>query len=897
MSGRSARLDPVRAFAVGGIALVALYVALPDGVLTEALYNGVLVLCTAVLVAGIRRHRPANVLTWWLLAAGFAMLCGAELVWFVNDLRGVDPFPSPADALDIGGRVMLLAAIAALFRVRNRVRDATAIVDTLITGGVAAAIGWVVLLRPFLDTPGLTAADRALAVAYVATDAAVVSGLLLLAAGASRRHTSLHLLIAGTLSITLGDALWIPLQLTGRYAPGGPLDALWPLGFVALAASALHPSMTALTAETAVQSTPSRRRLGALGAVTVAVPLVVVTSEAVGERLLPAELLGLAVVSAAVAALASWRVWGLVQYAGDVVGDREARRYQALARSTKDVVAIIDRDLVVGWLSPSGPRVLGWGDDAVGRPFAELTDPTAWEELEPRLAALLEQQPSATIGLESVLRRGDGSPVEVEAVAQNQLDEPEISGIVVTLREITERRQLQDQLAHQSRHDRLTGLANRAHLVERIGTALVRLRSEGQGAAVFLLDLDDFKSVNEGLGPAVGDEVLMAVAERLRLVLRGTDTIARFGGDEFALLCCDVRSIDTVATADRLVRALERPLVCAGADVTVNASIGVRLLRAEDTAQMVLRDADIALYAAKSAGKARVEVFDPEMGEQVARRLTLRADLRNAWARREMFVVFQPIVAIDTGELRGAEALVRWTHPLYGTVPPTEFIPLAEDTGTISSLGLDILRAACDQAAAWRQDHPAFYISVNVSPVQLVAAGFVERVDEVLAGSRLSPDGLMLEITEGVLLDRFDEAVAVLEAFRARGIRTAIDDFGTGYSSLAYMQQLPVDVLKIDRSFTLQLGPRASGSSVVPTIMDLAGALAVDVVAEGVDDPAHVARLRGLGCRLGQGYLYARPLPASSFGDLFATRLGPEPPAPVPPAGATSRHDPDTPTR
>jgi predicted signal transduction protein with EAL and GGDEF domain len=348
----------------------------------------------------------------------------------------------------------------------------------------------------------------------------------------------------------------------------------------------------------------------------------------------------------------------------------------------------------------------------------------------------------------------------------------------------------------------------------------------------------------------------------------------------------DPESIETVAR--RILDVLQLPLTVGRMEVAAPASIGVRIVRSGDTPQVLLRDADIALYAAKSAGKGRYEVYDLQMGERASRRLALKADLRDAWRRGEIAVFYQPIVDLATGDLRGAEALVRWTHPNFGTVSPVDFIPLAEESGIIVSLGLEILREACHRAAAWRAEGCRMYISVNVSPVQLATEHFLDDVDEALAASGLDPEALVLEVTEGVLLSNFDAAVAALQALRGRGIRTAIDDFGTGYSSLAYAQQLPADVVKIDRSFVTEL--MGEGASLVPAIMELARTMRVGVIAEGIEHRHQAEALVALGCILGQGYRYSPPVPAATFEEYVAsgavTPNDPQPRVTPPPAPA-----------
>jgi len=456
----------------------------------------------------------------------------------------------------------------------------------------------------------------------------------------------------------------------------------------------------------------------------------------------------------------------------------------------------------------------------------------------------------------------DGRTRDSELTITNMVADPDVHGMVVNSRDVSDRTALEDRLRFDALHDTLTGLANRRLLLDHVALVTDARPKAGDVAAVMILDLDDFKAVNDGLGHLAGDELLLSVAERLRTCVRPSDTVAR-----------------------RILDVLQLPLTVGRMEVAAPASIGVRIVRPGDTPSALLRDADIALYAAKSAGKGRSETYDPQMGERASRRLTLKADLRDAWRRGEISVFYQPIVELATGDLKGAEALVRWTHPSFGTVPPVDFIPLAEESGIIVSLGLEILREACLRAAAWRGAGSRMYISVNVSPVQLATDHFLADVDEVLATTGLEPEALVLEITEGVLLSNFEAAVAALQALRDRGIRTAIDDFGTGYSSLAYAQQLPADVVKIDRSFVIEL--MHEGASLVPTIMELARTMRVGVIAEGIEHLVQADALVDLGCVLGQGYRYSPPVPAATFEEYVASgRVPPNEPTPRAPGPA-----------
>jgi diguanylate cyclase (GGDEF)-like protein len=433
------------------------------------------------------------------------------------------------------------------------------------------------------------------------------------------------------------------------------------------------------------------------------------------------------------------------------------------------------------------------------------------------------------------------------------------------------------RLRHQAHHDALTGLANRSLLEERLRDAVAR----GEHVAVLLLDLDEFKSINDSLGHASGDALLSIVARRLRGRLRAEDTVARLGGDEFAILLEQPGDLARVnALAERLLAATAEPVSLSGRYVYPQASIGIALsdaLEAGDDeaarADELLRGADIAMYEAKSRGKNRAAIFASHMHAAALERLERRLELQHALDHDELRLHFQPIVELHTGEIEGVEALVRWQHPTRGLLPPGEFIPLAEETNLIVTLGAWVLRAACAQAARWREefpDHPDRYVSVNVAGHQLQRAEFLDEVQQALTAARLPSHCLMLEVTESCLLEDTQTNSRRLQALRDLGVRLALDDFGTGYSALNYLRSFQMDVLKIDRSFIDGVESPSQQSALVDAILAMAGALDLRVVAEGIEHQPQLTHLRERACTLGQGYLFARPLPPCELAALLA---------------------------
>jgi diguanylate cyclase (GGDEF)-like protein len=432
--------------------------------------------------------------------------------------------------------------------------------------------------------------------------------------------------------------------------------------------------------------------------------------------------------------------------------------------------------------------------------------------------------------------------------------------------DVSEHRRIEAELAHRTRHDPLTELPNRVMLVEWLQAALAA-RADAQVGLV-LLDIDHFKVVNDSLGLEAGDELLSATASRIARVLRSGDRLARLGGDELAVVCHNVSEVDDVlALARRLRGVFDQPFALRDDEVFLNASVGVIVSDgADDTPARLLRDADVAVFAAKELGRGRVELFDDAMRNQAVRRLEIESSLRRALVRGEFRVHYQPVVAFARSEMIGIEALVRWEHPELGLLEPADFLEIAEETGLIVPIGSWVLHEACSQTARWRAELPAeapLFVAVNLSARQLVDPDLVPTVESVLASTRLDPSLLTLEVNEAVLVENRDVARDVLERLTARGVRIGIDDFGTGQSSLAHLNDLPVHTLKIDRSLIAGLGRRPEDSAIVAAIVGLGHTLDFTVTAEGIETDMQLHALRTLGCDLGQGYYFARPQPGA----------------------------------
>ncbi|MEY2592064.1 MAG: hypothetical protein QOJ67_4048, partial [Acidimicrobiaceae bacterium] len=822
----------------------------------------------AILI-GVRVNRPDAPGAWYLFAAGVAtFVTGDNLVSFVE--HSEPSFPSYVDVVYLAVYPLLIAGLVLLVLRRTAGRDQASLIDAAIIAAALGLLSWVLLIAPYVRSDDLGVLERLTSIAYPIGDVALLATAARLAVGGGRRPAAFWLLTGSLVALLASDALYGYLNLAGTWQEHNPVDLGWIGFYMGWGAAALHPSMRSLSTETTSTRRIKPGRLIVIGSAVLVPPAMLFVQQALGAVV---DATAIALTGAVLLVLVMIRVAGLARDAAD---EKSEARFRALVDNATDAIVVLDGQGLVQYQSPSTERVLGWGAaELEGRMLGELL-----EEADAQRLGVMLSIHSATSTVAWRIRHGDGDWRDLEVVAADLRGTAEVDGLVLTMRDITERNHLDLELRRQALHDSVTGLPNRTLFLDRVEQALKRREPSGTSVGVLLLDLDDFKMVNDGLGHAAGDDLLKAVAARLLSATPTGDTVARLGGDEFALL---VEHADfnggLEPTAVRVQAALQAPFLIRDEEVTVQASIGVAYgsPRTHSSGD-VLRNADLAMYVAKRNGKDRVEQYLPAMHEVASRRLEVAAELRAAIERNELVVFYQPIVDVITGVTIGVEALARWQHPGRGLLGAPEFIPVAEVMGLIVPLDRWMLNEACRQVKAWKSEGVAdasFYVSVNLSGRHFQDAGIVHDVDAALTRSGLPAGALVLEVTETTLVKDLGPAGTTIAALKALGVRIAVDDFGTGYSSLAYLSSFPLDILKIDKSFVDRVVTTAEGQTMVRTIIELAHNLGLQAIAEGVEQPEQASALRGLDCQLAQGFLFARPMRARDLGALLTKRALP----------------------
>ncbi len=589
----------------------------------------------------------------------------------------------------------------------------------------------------------------------------------------------------------------------------------------------------------------------------------------------------------------------------EVIRQRNEAYFRALVQDASDAIVIVDDDGTVKYATPSTVAIFG-DVAAVGKRFWDLVAERDREDLARTFMRLREHARSGPRVVEERITRLDGRIVHIQARCSDLRTESNVAGLVFTLRDVTGQHQLEEELKHRAFHDALTGLPNRLLFQDRIAQQVATAKRTGRVTGVLFVDLDDFKVVNDTKGHSVGDELLVAAAGRLTALVRESDTAARLGGDEFAVLIGNAESIAAVeTTAERIVEAFQEPFTLGVGMVTTTVTVGVATTVDGTDTDELLKHADLALYAAKAAGKRQWRLYQPVLSAGLLRRREIQEALEEALATSAFSLVYQPIVALDTWELSGFEALIRWPHPEWGMMQPSQFITLAEETGQIIAIGAWVLRRATVDIVRLRraaaapprprrapqdlpldEDRPAgrrdLTVSVNVSARQFADASFPETVRQAIASSGLEPQAIMLELTESALLRRDERLHSELAELKGIGVKLAIDDFGTGYSSLSYLRDLPIDVVKMDKSFVEGIADSDQRLALAEGIIQIAKTLSLDVVAEGIETEVQRDLLSSMGCHYGQGFLLAMPMPLTEAEELARHGFSSAAPIPAP---------------
>ena len=837
----------------------------------------------AVILAAVAARKatsPAVRRTWWYLTAAIFVYTLGNLQNSTYWLFGLDPFPSFGDAFFIGFYPLLFAAILNVLRAADvRVQWGRLALDATILMLGFGTFFWYFVIAP------TSAVERdpdvvkyVLTQSYIALNCIMLLalGILLLHSGGGPIHRrTLVLLTIGFSAMFLADIVWALSKVTGTYFPGGLSDAIYLMCYVGLIAAAREQ----LRSAPALRGTPS-----APGSVLIqGLPYVAMLTSFLVlvylERDAPTNPINSMTVIIFVLALLIMLRQGVLSRDDALLRERRAvdlveARYASLIKNASDVIMIVDVDGRLRFASPVAERTFGLHpDDLVGRNLLHLWSDSNGERLAAFLAEVVATR-GRTIGPFEVVVDTDDGRNTLECVGSNLLDDPAIAGLALNFRDVSERKALEEQLRQLAFHDPLTLLANRSLFRNRVEHALTLAHRSQQLVAVMFFDLDNFKNVNDSLGHAAGDRLLQAAAQRLVKSTRPSDTVARLGGDEFAILLEGIlRAGDVESIAAAITQSFNSPLMLDGSETAIAASIGVAFSQPGDDTEQLLRNADIAMYHAKAGGKARFVVFHPHMQEQLRHRLRLEEDMHRALERDEFFLEFQPVIDLTHRELLGVEALVRWNHPKHGLVMPSDFIPIAEESGQIVALGRRVLVDACRQVREWSRAIAAgdgLRVAVNISGRHLQHADLLADVRHALAVSGLDPANLVIELTESTIMHNTELNLERFRALKALGVRLAIDDFGMGYSSLSYLHRFPIDILKIDRAFVSRLTEQYEGPELARAVVMLGETLGLETVAEGIEHEDQVASLLDLGCVAGQGFLFARAssleaVTASSF--------------------------------
>ena len=828
------------------------------------------------------RHRGRTRVAWALISISALCWGLGEVAWSYYELmlgRQV-PFPSLADVGYLTAVPFAIAGVLCFPSAPSRVASqARTILDGLLIAGSLLIISWATVLGVVYRSGSDSRLAQWISLAYPAGDVVIATMIIILAARAPRvARLPLYLLAGGLFANLLADSGFAYLTTTNTYGAGSVVDAGWAAGYLLIAIAAF--CSTWIPALPAAQAGPPGRMRLLLPYVPVAAAALVAAVEELQPRALdPVIFWSLLVVIALVVVRQFLTLNDNLALNRELEANAEAlakgqEHFRSLVQNSSDVITLIGSDGLIRYQSASAERILGYHEgQLVGKPFADLVHP------EDRTQVLRKIDEAINIvgpplAVECRLRREDDSYCPTEVTVTNLLELPAVRGLVLNTRDVSERKSLEEKLTHQAFHDSLTNLPNRAAFRLHLDHAL---HTDGERQiAVLFLDLDDFKGVNDTLGHEIGDQLLAAVGARIASTLRPGDTVARLGGDEFAVLLKNMEDEQiALRVADRITRQLVPPFAIGGKEVSMRASIGIAgLVTGQEAADDLVRNADVAMYIAKSKGKARYVEYEASLATAALNRMELEYDLHAAVREKQFVVHYQPVVMLESGAVHSVEALVRWNHPRRGLLYPADFIGVAEQSGLIVELGRWVLQQAARDGRRWQvrfPSTPAMQVSVNLSGRQLQHPDLIGQVVDAIDAAGLDPQSLILELTESVLRVDAESVVRVLQDLRSRGIRLALDDFGTGFSSLSHLRDFPVDILKIDRSFVAGIGNGLTDGAILRAIISLANSLGLMTIGEGIERPEQLAALNAMGCQAGQGFQLSKPLDHAAMDELLAS--------------------------
>lgn len=819
-------------------------------------------------------------LGWMMISLGNLAFTIGTIQWiYYENILGENPFPSYADVGYLASYPFMMGGLLLLVeRMRTAEERINFVLDTsiiMVGGGMAL---WYFLLRPIANSYEGDSLTTALSLAYPLSDLVLLLGIssLLLRRTSVASRGVIDLLMVGVVLNFVADFIFSYQSLLGTYETGNPVDALFSWSGVPIMMAAQLQIIAASRNDFAERSNIfSGSRYIWVPYVAVGVVFLTVFKLALdGDH----EIIDEAIfVAGLVTMLVIVRQFMFVKenIKANLALSEMQERIQGIYSASTDAIGLADFEGTITEVNDSFVRLTGYRRE-------EIVGLMKYQDFLPHTAVDLSHAPDGqhitgpAFEHEISFERKDGTRrnVTTSIYTVNGADGAP-AAIALVVRDITDRRSLEKQLTYQALHDPLTGLANRTLLSKQVRKALIRAKRRGSKIAVLFLDLDNFKTVNDSLGHASGDALLIAVAERLRSCLRAADMAARLGGDEFAVLIEDVeRTADEISVADRILASLRQPVVLDGKQIFVGSSIGIAL-SSDNTEEpdTLLRNADVAMYTAKRNGKNRYAVYEESMHAAVVERAQLETDLRKALENDEFSLRYQPILDLATNRVVALETLLRWDHPLDHSIGPAEFIPIAEEMGIIGPIGEMVLRVACGQATRWHQmfdiSEP-FAISVNISGRQFLDPSFTRTLERTFKETGLSPQHLILEITESTMISNSEATMRRFAEVKKLGVKIAIDDFGTGFSSLSYLHRFPVDVLKIDSSFVENVCRGNEGAAMVNAIVSMGRTLSLTTVAEGIESEDQAAALIEMDCNWGQGYYFSKPLKAEEITDFMS---------------------------